>query len=133
MASIQVKRVLAELNAVVERQMVAFASSVLTTLTSAPSQGGTPRKTGWAASNWVINIGGGGTAVIGSKDSVNFSAQNASRGKLRGYRIRQGELSVDNNAPHIARLNAGSSTQAAPNFIQAAIARGVAAAAKVKK
>lgn len=96
----------------------------------------TPVDTGEARSNWVASVGRQnrsrrGPYAPGSKlgvgETANASAaiaQNTStiRGSLPGQTVY-----IQNNAPHIAELNRGKSTQAPALFVQAGIQEAVAA------
>ena len=128
MVSARVATVLSTLDTFTSMRAVSVARNILTILASPPSDGGTPRQTGFASSNWIASIGQAHEGVAGSKQNVSRAEQNASLSALSGYRTSQGEIVVANNVPYIGRLNAGSSNQAPPGFIQAAIARGTAEA-----
>lgn len=94
----------------------------------------TPRRTGWARSNWVPSIGSpkelDGTppaedqarAAVGQRDA----AREAGIAQIvTGYRLSLGRIYITNNVPYIQRLNDGSSKQAPAGFVQAAILRAV--------
>jgi hypothetical protein len=91
----------------------------------------TPKKTGFAASNWIPSLGAN-NEVAGSKQMVSFAAQNAGLSEIRSYRITRTEAPrVSNSVPYIDLLNGGSSLQAPAGFIEAAIADAIAATAGV--
>lgn len=116
-----------ELDAHVRERMIRLAVNILGFLTAPPSQGGTPRDTGFAVSNWRI-VTTEDTITVGDKKAVTFGPQMMSRNGLVRYRLSDGPLLIVNNVSYLPLLNAGSSAQAAPNFIQAAAAKAMAAA-----
>lgn len=93
----------------------------------------TPRKSGWAASNWVPSLGGTLSGPVGSKTAVSFAAQNAGMQAMSGYRItRTPPPIIQNFVPYIDLLNAGSSLQAPALFVERAISDAIAATAGVR-
>lgn len=139
----KVSIIISDLNAFVEKTMVALALQVIANLVAAPTKGGTPVDTGWARANWAPNIGTPLTAVIGErpKKTAGTGRKRDKKGKFVGgaggdpsvlltYRLGQGPIFITNNVPYIKFLNEGSSKQAPAGFIQAAVAR---ATKQVKK
>lgn len=121
----QVANIGAALDRFVERRMIALVESIVELLTATDGKG-TPRDTGWAAANWIPQIGSARTKVVGSKQaaqqgSVSFGPQKAGLEALKTYRLRRGMIHVTNNVPYIVRLNAGSSSKAPPMFVEEAI------------
>lgn len=114
------------LDAAIERAVRRVALDLVYILTSPPSAGGTPIDTGWARSNWLINIGRPAPSPVGSRSSVQPLAP--AIGPLLGYRVRNGSVYVTNNVPYIVLLNDGSSRQAPSAFVQRGIDRAVAGA-----
>jgi hypothetical protein len=101
---------------------------IMTTLTSPPPVG-TPRKTGWASSNWLYGITPA-TSPVGTNTTVPtaLSAQYASFSDLMNrnlYDLRS--YYIYNKVPYIGKLNSAStpSKQSPPMFIEMAIQRGV--------
>lgn len=95
----------------------------------------TPRDTGWAASNWVPQIGQPYTVNlrgVTGEDTIraaipgSTAKQNAGMAQVAtGYTLEQGAVFVSNNVPYIMKLNDGSSKKAPAGFIQAGIERAV--------
>lgn len=95
-------------------------------------RGATPKKTGFAASNWIPSLGAN-NGIDGSKRMVSFAAQNAGLAEIRAYRITRTEAPrVSNNVPYIDLLNSGSSLQAPAGFVERAIADAIASVAGVQ-
>lgn len=94
----------------------------------------TPRKTGYAASNWVPSLGGTAVGPYGSKQQVDFSRQVAGLAEIRSYRITRTAAPIIVNAvPYIGLLNSGSSVQAPPLFVEGAISDAIRATANVRQ
>lgn len=97
---------------------------------------GTPVDTGLARSNWQASLGSPKGGVVppyapgnhlGRSEGRNAQAAFAkAAGTIRGKRPGQPVI-VQNNVFYIGQLNDGSSTQAAPAFVQKAIVDGVKA------
>lgn len=119
------EQIMAELERVASRVVVALSFAVVANLVSAPSEGGTPVDTGWARANWVPAVGSPFAGVAGSRESVSAAAQAAGQAALIGYRIALGPVFVSNNVPYILALNDGHSKQAQPGFIERAIEKAV--------
>lgn len=94
----------------------------------------TPRRTGWARSNWVPSIGTSadldGTPPADDQSSAAVGQRSAEREAgiaaiVTGYRLSLGRIYITNNVPYIQRLNDGHSKQAPAGFVQAAILRAV--------
>lgn len=90
----------------------------------------TPVDTGWARTNWVPNVGAPFEGTAGSREAaeagrLDRAPQEAGVAALRDYRLEQGDVHDTNNVPYIQLLNAGSSRQAPPAFVQASIVRGI--------
>lgn len=118
-------------------ELVKFTSRQVVTVTRRATlnlRNDTPVKTGYASSNWVPSLGGIAVGPYGSKDSVDFSAQVAGLASIRAYRLTRTEPPIIINAvPYIGKLNAGSSVQAPPLFVEAAISNAIAATANVRQ
>lgn len=98
---------------------------IVAILASPPSQGGTPRDTGWASANWIASVGKPHEGTVGSRESVSAAQQTASLAAILGYKHEQGSAYASNNVPYIAALNFGSSKQAPAGFVEYAVARGI--------
>lgn len=96
---------------------------VVANLVRAPDEGGTPVDTGWARSNWLVNIGAPHPGVIGSREAV--SPHPSPITKMLGYRLGFGRVFISNNVPYIGRLNDGYSQQAPAGFVQRAIEKAI--------
>ena len=98
----------------------------------------TPRRTGWARSNWVPSIGSpaklDGTPPKGDDAAAAEARQRASAAQsgiaqvVAAYKLPLGRIYISNNVPYITRLNEGSSKQAPAGFVQSAILRAVRSA-----
>ena len=92
-------------------------------LIAPPGEGGTPVQTGYARSNWLVNIGGPAAGTVGSRASVRGVSSPVVA--LAGYTLRHGNVYITNNVSYIVGLNDGTSRQAPAAFVQRAIDRGV--------
>lgn len=102
--------------------VIAIISNVHANLVRAPTRGGTPVDTGWARANWIPNFSTPFRQVIGSPDSVSDGEGQRFLGSaLPTYTVERGPVFISNNVPYITLLNDGSSPQAQPGFVQAAI------------
>lgn len=124
-ASRRVRVVVTALEQFVERLIVKLALDIVANLVRAPGQGGTPVDTGWARANWVPRIGEPISGPVSSPEAVSTSQQEAGQSALPSYRLARGRVFVSNAVPYIVRLNEGSSRQAPPAFVQAAIVEAV--------
>lgn len=94
----------------------------------------TPVDTGEAVSNWQVSLAGPQTAhlppyVPGEKGSTRIDNQRAmlraARAIIPGFFVAKGQiLYIGNGAPHIEKLNQGSSSQAPAGFVESAIQAG---------
>lgn len=97
-------------------------------LTLPPSEGGTPRATGYASASWIISIGEPSEEVGGEKSTkfgsyahlVDYSPAARGLEQLRGYQLNQGAIFLVNNTPYIWRLNFGWSPQQSAGFVERA-------------
>jgi len=92
--------------------------------------GTTPVDTGWAQSNWVPQVGEAfegtaGTRADAEAGRLDQGPANAGLLEVSRYEIDQGPVHITNNVPYIEKLNAGSSTQAPPAFVQENIVRAL--------
>ena len=104
-----------------QRRILLFTASFLRTVTA-----DTPILTGKARAEWQTGLDTIPTnQQLGRTrppTEVDWSAYtDAAVAELQGYSSGQ-TIYIVNNAPYIGALNAGSSTQAAANFIEVAIA-----------
>ncbi|MGH3378307.1 MAG: hypothetical protein ACRDP6_26650 [Actinoallomurus sp.] len=125
MVSSNIKVVLDALASKVDDVVKRLVLEIVAILRSPPSQGGTPRDTGWASANWIASVGKPFEGVVGSRDSVNTAQQAASLDALLGYKTAQGSAFISNSVPYIVPLNFGHSKQAPAGFVNFAVARGV--------
>lgn len=86
----------------------------------------TPVDTGYARGNWQVGVGFPATGETGLRSVTSMLASGA--GKLATYRNLRVPVFITNNVVYISKLDAGSSTQAPANFVNAALAAGVAKA-----
>ena len=119
----------------VTRELEKFTSRQVISVTRRMTlnlRGATPKKTGFAASNWIPSLGAN-NGIAGSKRMVSFSAQNAGLSEIRSYRITRTEAPrVTNSVAYIDLLNSGSSLQAPAGFVERAIADAIASVAGVQ-
>lgn len=101
----------------------------------------TPADTGRARSNWKVGVGvpaGGvrGPYAPGKKLGLGETANADAAVKAGKTRIstapQDAPLFISNNVDYIAKLNAGSSSQAPANFIERALERGAATARRAR-
>lgn len=135
MASRQLQVVLSALDNVASLVIRKIVLDIVANLKAAPSEGGTPRDTGWAAANWIPVIGdaGAGRANRPGDDAQTRSAaqqlgaqqEQAVAAVAATYHVSQGKVTIANNVPYIVRLNEGSSAQQPSGFVQRAVAKAV--------
>lgn len=123
----QIRVVIKALEGVAEQVIKKLALDVVANLSRAPSEGGTPVKTGWARANWIANVGAAINDPAGDPENVAQAEgeKQAGLGKVLGYRLSAGSVYISNNVPYILRLNEGHSKQAPKGFVQAAIQEAV--------
>lgn len=89
----------------------------------------TPKDTGWAASNWVPQIGSRFPSTVGSPESLDASQQAIGLAQLANWDIRKGPAYISNNVEYIQALNDGHSAQAPAMFVekivQSEVSRGL--------
>lgn len=123
----QVEAIIADLDRLTEREMVALTLEVTANLRE-----DTPVDTGWAAANWVPSVGSQaadppqlpGRANPGDVVSA-LARAGEGEAELLGYRLSQGSTFVTNGVPYIQPLNNGSSAKAPAGFVQAGVERAV--------
>ena len=95
----------------------------------------TPVDTGHAASNWILSLGSPFAGVVGSRENVDWSVQQAGIQKIRGYDIgRHGpRIFLRNNVFYMQYLDKGWSQQAEPGFVAKALMGGARAAPHGRK
>ena len=125
MASRELTIVVNALDAFIEKTVKAITLEVHSNLRRPPSEGGTPRDTSFATTNWVATIGVPVARVYGSREAVTSGPSQASISKVAGYRLEQGATYVSNFVRYIQILNAGHSKQAPAGFVQIAITKSV--------
>lgn len=125
MVSSNIKVVIDALAAKVNSVVKQLVLEIVAILRSPPSQGGTPRDTGWASANWIASVGKPFESTVGSREAVSTAQQAASLDALLGYKSEQGSAFISNNVPYIVPLNFGHSKQAPAGFVNFAVAQGV--------
>ena len=89
----------------ISKRTVEIARAIHWSLISKPPQG-TPVKTGWARSNWMISRNRRFVGLIGSKENVDDTRMMASRKAILNYDIRKARsIFISNNVPYIYKLN----------------------------
>lgn len=78
----------------------------------------TPKDTGWAASNWVPQIGSRFASTVGSPENLDTSVQIAGVAQLMRWNLSSGPAYISNNVEYIQALNAGHSQQAPSMFVE---------------
>lgn len=83
----------------------------------------TPVDTGHARRNWQANWGAPTGNELPGVDKAGSNTVQSGLSKIRAGRARNPflPLVIENNVPYIGRLNAGSSRQAPPMFVELAI------------
>tara|TARA_R110002153_G_scaffold54447_6_gene151682 strand:- start:1158 stop:1568 length:411 start_codon:yes stop_codon:yes gene_type:complete len=119
----QIQIIINALDGVAEQIIKSVVLDVVANLVKAPSEGGTPVRTGWARANWIPRIGGPSTEAVGDEEAVGLAkaAQQIGLGSVLSYKLASGPVYISNNVPYILRLNEGSSNQAPAGFVQRAI------------
>jgi len=84
---------------------------------------GTPVKTGYARSNWLVGVGSDKTGEVPIRSEVETIAAGSAaiRGRVKG----DTEVIITNEVHYMPLLNAGSSRQAPAGFVEKAVAVGV--------
>jgi len=114
------KRILVTLAAATKRASIQLAVNIHGRLVE-----DTPKDTGWAASNWVPNIGSAFRTLAGSPESINNSPQARGLNNLLNWNFEQ-PVYISNNVPYIQVLNTGTSIQAPSMFVETIIQSEVA-------
>lgn len=114
---------------IVIRSLKKFTEDLMKALTlnvTANLREDNPVDTGWSRANWLNAIGRRVSGTVGSKESVDVQAQEASIAKVAAsYTLDKGVIFISNGVPYIVALNEGSSKQAPAGFVQAGIFRAV--------
>jgi hypothetical protein len=103
-------------------------------LTAPPDQGGTPVRSGWASSEWVVTLDVPPTGTLLSRQEAESGGVSRINQRIQlqtvlsQFRLGR-EVYLANNTPHIGLLNEGLSSQASAGFVEAAIAAAEAEAA----
>lgn len=88
----------------------------------------TPVLTGWAASNWIPQVGTPFIKVVGLPTDLDQSKQTQGEASVLAWKFNQGPLHITNNVSYIRKLNEGSSKKAPAMFIESIVIREVAKA-----
>ena len=83
----------------------------------------TPVLTGWAASNWIPQVGTPFVRVVGLPTDLDQNTQAAGEASVLSWKFNQGSLYITNNVSYIKKLNQGSSRKAPSMFIESVIKR----------
>ncbi len=86
---------------------------------------GTPKDTGWAASNWIPRIGARTEDPFGSKLAVSDGAKEAGLATVATTYALPQLVHITNPVDYILKLNEGSSKQAPRFFVETAIAKAI--------
>lgn len=92
----------------------------------------TPKKTGWAANNWVPSVTLPVTKTAGSPENVSSAEMVGGLAEILSWNFKEGSAWVVNNVPYIRKLNEGSSIQAPAGFVDKIIQKEVAKARRAK-
>lgn len=127
----QIAVILKDLDRRVELVTIGLSLGIVAKLKRAASEGGTPVDTGWARANWVPQIGTPAAGTVGTRKQaeagqVDQTGSAAGEAQLLGFKLAKGSIWITNNVRYIVRLNEGSSQQAPPGFVQAAIEEAIA-------
>lgn len=130
MASRRLRVVVNSLEDFIDFFIKKIALDIVANLKKAASEGGTPVDTGWARANWIPSIGTPRQEPDGQRpdsgQTASATAQAAGEAVVASrYTAEQGPIHITNNVPYITFLNAGTSPQAQPGFVQRAIMRAV--------
>lgn len=112
-------------------------------LVEQPARGGTPVDTGYARANWTIQIGAPRTEPVGQRPvpapdgnlvgssgiryrgAIDLGPMEEGKVAVTGFKLGDGNIYVTNNAHYIGFLNEGSSKQAKPGFVEAAMVKAL--------
>lgn len=114
--------VMVALNAHAAKVCAALATNCVAELVEA-----TPIDTGWARANWIPSLGRPVVQVVGTPVAPSTAEQAAGLAEVFTFTLDHMAIFVSNHVPYIARLDAGSSTQAPAGFVRQALARAVIA------
>jgi len=115
----------------VARVIRKLTTDTVANLQRAPSKGGTPVDTGWARANWIASIGTPVTTTAGTRadaeaGKIDKSAAEQGLVNILAYTSPKiGNVYISNNVPYIELLNAGTSKQAPPMFVEMAIQKAI--------
>lgn len=123
MANANAKRIIVDLLDFTKKQAVQLALSIHGRLVEE-----TPKDTGWAASNWVPQIGSRFASVVGTPQSIDSSQQATGVAQLMRWNLNRGPAFISNNVEYIQVLNAGHSSQAPAMFVEKIIQSELASA-----
>jgi hypothetical protein len=114
-----------EIHADLEKFLGVVVVSLATNLTNDLREA-TPKKTGYAQSNWLPNVGTTLDSPVGSKESPSYGAQFARIRALDSYHVSRGAIFITNNVYYVVtHLDRGTSPQAQAGFIQATLEKTV--------
>lgn len=107
------KEIRAELSRVIRDSMLLAADNV----TNA-----TPVDTTHASTNWILSVGRPFMGIDGTREQPSSAAQEAGIARIETYDVgRDGPIYLRNNVLYVQFLDRGSSQQAPPGFVAAAL------------
>lgn len=96
--NVNVHKISAKIAKQISKRAVDIALTMHSSLIAPASEGGTPVKTGWLRSNWIINRNRNYVGTVGSKQAVDNSVMEASRQRIKTYDIRKARsIFISNN------------------------------------
>lgn len=130
MASRKVRVVISSLNGFIVKLIKKLVLDIVANLQAAPSDDGTPIKTGWARSNWIPQIGSPRQSAAGTKEQAeagNLPNESAAgvASVVVGYSLARGAVYITNNVPYILPLDQGSSRQTPKGFVRRGIVKAI--------
>lgn len=108
------KRIAIQLQGFIAKEIIALSFNIHYDLVE-----DTPKDTGFAASNWVPQIGSRYSELVDNYSYQGTSAiQKQGEISLLSYKVLNGPIYITNNVKYIQKLNAGHSTQAPAMFVE---------------
>jgi hypothetical protein len=87
----------------------------------------TPVDTTFARSGWIPSTGSPTKSLPGTRDNVQQDAATSGVAQIQHWDLFKGPAFITNNVPYINRLNAGTSDQAPPGYVQNSIEKSISA------
>jgi len=114
------KDVTSELNKFIGKKIIDLATGLVDNLVES-----TPRLTGYAESNWLVQEKNPVTLPKGSKIAVESAAPKEALAVLKDVYEVPDLVFISNPVDYIGLLNVGSSAKAPAGFVQTAIAKAI--------